>query len=53
MRESIHLNKGFLKKKKKTDKSQAWWNIPIIPALRRLRKENCKFKASSCDFKAL
>jgi hypothetical protein len=27
-------------------KSQVWWLMPIIPALRRLRQEDCKFKAS-------
>jgi hypothetical protein len=25
---------------------QAWWYIPIIPALRRLRQEDCEFKTS-------
>jgi hypothetical protein len=25
-----------------------WWYIPVIPALRRLRQENYKFKASLC-----
>jgi hypothetical protein len=25
--------------------SQAWWQIPVIPALRKLRQEDCKFKA--------
>jgi hypothetical protein len=23
-----------------------WWNMPVIPVLRRLRKENCEFKTS-------
>jgi hypothetical protein len=27
------------------DPSQAWWHIPLILALRRLRQEDCKFKA--------
>jgi hypothetical protein len=26
--------------------SQTWWYMPIIPAFRRLREEDCKFKAS-------
>jgi hypothetical protein len=23
---------------------QVWWHTPVIPALRRLRQEDCKFK---------
>jgi hypothetical protein len=26
--------------------SLAWWFMPIIPARRKLRQENCEFKAS-------
>jgi hypothetical protein len=26
--------------------SWAWWYIPVIPAPRRLRQEDCKFKVS-------
>jgi hypothetical protein len=26
--------------------SQAWWNMPVIPALLRLRQENPEFKDS-------
>jgi hypothetical protein len=26
--------------------SQAWWNIFVIPAFRRLRKENHKFEVN-------
>jgi hypothetical protein len=25
---------------------QEWWCIPVIPALRRLRQEDCKFEVS-------
>jgi hypothetical protein len=31
-------------------KCQVWWYTPIIPALRRLRQEDHKFKAS-LDYK--
>jgi hypothetical protein len=27
-------------------KSRAWWYTPVIPALRMLKREDCKFKAS-------
>jgi hypothetical protein len=26
--------------------SWSWWSIPVIPAVRRLRQKDCKFKAS-------
>jgi hypothetical protein len=25
---------------------QVWWHAPVIPALRRLMQEDCRFKAS-------
>jgi hypothetical protein len=41
---------SFFKKKKKSALrnlyGQAWWCMPIIPALRRVRKEDHKFEAS-------
>jgi hypothetical protein len=33
-------------KKENEPKSWAWWYIAVIPALRRLKLENHKFKAS-------
>jgi hypothetical protein len=34
------------KKKKKNYLGQAWWCMPVIPALGRLRQENHEFNAS-------
>jgi uncharacterized membrane protein len=31
---------------KMSNSGQAWWRIPVIPALRRLRQENREFEAS-------
>jgi hypothetical protein len=31
---------------KENCKSQVWWNMPVIPAFRRLRQEDHKFKVS-------
>jgi hypothetical protein len=33
-------------KKKKKKVSLVWWDRPAIPALGKLRQENCKFKAN-------
>jgi hypothetical protein len=30
----------------KTEVGQGWWHISVIPALRRLRQEDCMFKAN-------
>jgi len=35
--------------KTKQDVDRAWWHMPIIPACRRLRQEDCcEFRASLC-----
>jgi hypothetical protein len=30
---------------KKNQNSRVWWCMPAIPALRRLRQEDCEFQA--------
>jgi hypothetical protein len=32
--------------KRKKCHIQAWWHMPVIPALRRLRQEDCTVRAS-------
>jgi hypothetical protein len=36
----------YKKKKKSQGRSQVWWYMPVISALRRLRQEDGEFKAS-------
>jgi hypothetical protein len=40
--------KGKLKCLRKKKKSRAWWHMPLIPALRRQRQENRKFRIIFC-----
>jgi hypothetical protein len=47
---SIHKGLGLISsttKKKKSERSWAWWLVCIIPALRRLRQEDCDSKLHS------
>ena len=37
---------GLIRTLKKLPQSWMWWAMPVIPVLGRLRKKDCKFKAS-------